>query len=510
MQIRSLAAAMAVAAVAATSVIAQDATVSGSGSAQVTRDVESVRSLAEAAAKRDLVRSLSRQILGAERARGLTDEVVDSLATQIRSEMITGRSSERIGQTYRITLTAQIDRRWFQGQLSDFGVRSSLDFAGGDEQLIAVMIDEAIGVAPDHSQPAEIVTEYDRDRGASYSDQSTLAYSDRARSADSSAAAASSSSNGSFAVGYSDGYGSAAARGNARSSDAYAARRDSASSRNTSLIDRTDVEASEHDVQRFRQRITYQSAATSQTGQAAMTALKDGLRDYDISTSDAAVLMAGFAPGPMPSFEDLSSGQRLDEFFSYARGRSTPFVLSGLLEINHGGRHAATGEATCTGEFTARVYDTNSGRELGIGSAEQTITGANTSDCENQVTALLARRVADEVGPDVQRAWRDVAQDRAEALEVVSGPADWTLTVRGSELGMAAQADLMDALAAVPGIDSHAFLSQSANQLDLQVRYSGSEPLNLALYRRLRSSPAFANMDTEMTPGRLMVCQSGC
>ncbi|MBW0150730.1 MAG: hypothetical protein KXJ53_05910, partial [Phenylobacterium sp.] len=84
------------------------------------------------------------------------------------------------------------------------------------------------------------------------------------------------------------------------------------------------------------------------------------------------------------------------------------------------------------------------------------------------------------------------------------------LTVRGANLSMAAQADLLDALAGLPGVESHAFLGQSGNQMDLQVRYGGQIPLHLALYQRLRGNPAFAAMETQAGRQQVTLCLSGC
>lgn len=511
MQMKPLAAALA-AAMAATPLAAQDTTISGTGTAPVSRDADGVRAVAEEAAKRDLVRMLGRQIVGAEREGELTDQIVGRLATQIRPDMITGRSSERIGQTYRVTLTARMDRQWFQGLLDDEGLASSSAIAGGDHQLIIVMIDEEIGVAPDHSQPAEIVTEYDRDRGASYSDQSTLAYSDRARSADSSATTAGSTARGSYAGGYSDGYGSAAARGSASRANAYSDRSASASSRDTSLIDRTDVEASAHDVESFRQRVTYQSAASSEAGEAARMALNGRLLRHQIRLGSADNVWAGFSTEPLPMYADLRRRPDRQAFFAYAQSQSAPFFMGGTLKVDHEGRHPATNEAMCSGSFAAEAYSTAPGDSAIVGSStvRATMTGSSTTDCAARLSVDLAERAADEVGPAIQRHWRRDARNQAADYRVASGPAEWTLVVRGGDLGMAAQADLMDALAAVPGIENQTLMSQSATQLDLRVRYSGAEPLNLALFRRLRSSPAFAGMDTQMSPGQLIVCQSGC
>lgn len=484
--------------------------VTGAGSAPVTRDAGTVRAQAESLAKADLVRSMARQILGAERMGELTPAIVEQLAAQIRPEMIVDRSAERVGQAFNVTLSAEIASDWFIQQLDGFGIESSNRRGGGQQQRIVVMIDEAIGVAPDHSQPAEIVTEYDRDRGASYSDKSTLAYSDRARAGSSSSLSAGQTARGSYGAGYSDGYGSGAAVASGSSSSALAARSSSAASRQTSLVDRTDVEASAHDDIRFRQRITYQSAATSSTGRAAVSALTEGLLSYDVATSDAGAMFAAFQPGPVPLFSELQESGRLSGFFQYAQTQSAPYFLAGALEINHGGRHPATGEVECSGSFSAKAYLTATGADIGAASPQGTITGHNTSDCENRLTSSLASQAAAVLGPQIQRASRSTSRAYAGALAAATGTADYALTVRGQDLNMDVQADLLDALASLPGVESHAFLGQDGTRINLQVRYGGSTPLHLALYQRLRDKPAFADMQAVTAPQSVTLCLDGC
>lgn len=484
--------------------------VSGSGSAPVTRDTNAVRAQAEALAKADLVRAFARQVIGAERMGELTPEMVDQLAVQIRNDMIVDRSSERVGNAFNVTLSASIDRQWFQSALDDLGVASSSRRGGGQQQRIVVMIDEAIGVAPDFSQPAEIVTEYDRDSGSSFSDKSTLAYSNRERSGSSSSSASGQSSQGRYAGAASGARGSVAVSGAASQSSAQRSRASSASSSDTALIDRTNIEASTHDDVRFRQRITFQSAANSATGRAAVSALTEGLVNYDIGTASVTPLMAAFQPGPTPLFTELQSSGKLSAFFQYAQSQSAPFFMSGALEINHGGRHPATGEVECTGAFNADAYSTATGQNVGSAFREATGTGRNSSDCENRLTTVLAGQVAAALGPQIQREWRNVSRAQTSAIQSASAPAEYTLTVRGNDLNMGVQADLLDALGAIPGVDQHAFLGQDARQINIHVKYSGSTPLHLALFQRLRGNPAFAAMQSQTAPQQVILCLNGC
>src|SRR5690606_14335598 len=213
-------AAVALAAISSVAFAQASNVVSGSGSAPVTRDANAVRAQAEALAKADVVRAFARQVLGAERMGELTPEMVDQLAVQIRNDMIVDRSSERVGNAFNVTLSASIDRQWFQSALDDLGLASSSRRSGGQQQRIVIMIDEAIGVAPDCSQPAEIVTEYERDSGSSFSDKSALAYSNRERSGSSSSSASGQSSQGRYAGAASGRGGSVAVSGSGRSSSA--------------------------------------------------------------------------------------------------------------------------------------------------------------------------------------------------------------------------------------------------------------------------------------------------
>ncbi len=510
MRILPLAIYLAAAAAIAAPSLAQDGLVTGAGSAPVTRDLNAVRALSEDAAKADLVRAAARQVLGEERLGELSPQLVQRLAALIRPDMIVDRSSVRVGQEFRTTLSARIDRAWFQQQLDDAGIRSSSDRGVGQSQLILVLLDEAIGTAQDFERPAEVVTEYDRSSGSSYSDTSILAYSDRSQSGASSSGARGSTGRASVAGGYSDAYGSGAARASSSGSSASSYRSASASSEATSLVDRTNIQASQHDDVRYRQRVTYQTATTSRTGQAAMAALTEGMIRHDISTSNAVPLLGRFSPGPTPLFSDLQNSGQINAFFSYAQSQSAPFFMGGQMRISYAGRHPATGEATCTGELVAQAYSTQASVNIASTTKDGAMSAQTYELCASRLSSSLARQAADTLGPQIQNDWRNRSRDRAAAVAMATGPADYTLTVRGTNLSMGVQADLLDAIASLPGVESHAFLGQSGGQMDLQVRYSGQTPLHLALYQRLRSNPAFAAMDTQTGRQQVTLCLSGC
>ena len=510
MRMKTLAAGLLAASMLTSVGLAQDGTVTGAGSAPVTRDLNAVRALSEENAKADLVRALARQVLGAERIGELSPDLIRRLSVQIRPEMIVDRSSVRVGNEFRTTLSARIDRAWFQQQLDDAGIRSSADRGGAQSQRILILLDEAVGTAQDFEKPVEVVTEYDRSRGSAFSDTSVLAYSDKEKAASTSSRASASSARGSMAAGYSDDFGSGAMRASGAAASASRSQSAAASSRSTSLIDKTNVQAVEHDDIRFRQRITYQSAATSRTGQAAMAALTEGLIRNDIATANAIPLLGEFSPGPAPLFSTLQSSGRLNAFLSFPQSKSAPFFMSGQMRITYSGRHPATGEATCTGELVAQAYSTSTAANIGSTQKDGAMSAQTYELCASRLAGSLAKQASDTLGPQIQNEWRTRMRDRAAAVQVATGPADYTLTVRGSNMGMAVQADLLDALSTVPGVQSQAFLGQSASQMDLQVRYAGAMPLHLALYQKLRSNPSFAAMKTEANAQQITLCLSGC
>ncbi|WP_242076339.1 hypothetical protein [Brevundimonas diminuta] len=495
----------------ATPLIAQDNVISGIGSAPVTRDLDAVRMHAEDSAKVELVRAIARQVLGDERIAELSPDVLRRLAAQIRPDMIVDRSSVRVGQEFRTTLSARVDRAWFQQLLDDEGIQSSLDRAGGQEQRIIVLLDESIGTAQDFERPVEVVTEYDRSTGSSFNDTSVLAASERRQSASSASAASGSTYRGSSAAGYSDGYGSAAVRGSASGASASRSRSSSASSASSSLIDRTDVQASTHDDVRYRQRVTYQSAASSQTGAAAMASLTGSLQRYGVATSNAVGTLAEFSPGPTPLYGDLRQSGRLREFFAHAsRSADAPFFMGGELSVRYEGRNPATGAANCSGMLTATTFATADMADVASANVSAPMSASSYELCASQLSSTLARQAAEEMGPRIQNYWRRQSRNQVQRVAAATGASDYTLTVRAAELTMAAQADFLDALTGLPGVESQAFLGQADGQMDMQVRYGGSTPLHLALYQRLRNNPAFSAMETESVGQQVIVCLSGC
>lgn len=511
MKSRAFLAAMAAAWTVACPLAVSAEVVTGSGTAPVTRDANAVRAVAEDAARLDLARSMTRQILGAERMAEVDPGVMRRLAGQIRDDMIVDRSADRVGRDFRVSLSADIDRAWFQQKLDDEGVRSSSAMAGGATQRIIVMLDESVGPALDAAAPAERTTTYFRDNGASASDTSSLSYSERER-----AVAAHDSSRASMAgatgrSGYVGPFGAGGSSGTAVAASASRDRGVAAYGRDESLEVRNNVQAERHDVTFFNEHVVYQTTATTQAGQMAVAALTSEMIRHDISTTNATATLARFRPGRTPLFADLRDKGDLVPFMDYAsREADAPFLMGGQMQIAQSGRQPATGYAVCTGSLRAQAFATSNGADIGAATASGEQAAATYELCSARLAESLATQAAETLGPQIQRYWRTASRNVSAAVNASAAGADYTLTVRGSGLDMAAQADLMDALAGMQGVSRHAFIAQGRDQISVQVSYQGSTPLHLALYQKLRGIPTFAHATAQAEGRSVLMCLDGC
>jgi hypothetical protein len=408
-------------------------------------------------------------------------------------------------------------------QLDDEGVQSSSDDARADMQPIFVMIDENTGPARDLDKPRAIVTEYDHSVGSDYRDKSVAAYSDRDRaasahsvaSAESDSAAASGRSRG--AAGYSGESGSAGYSGSSASSlavqnkSAYAERGGSASSHSEAAISKTDVAASDHDDTHYFQQIVYQTSSTTAPAKAVRTAVGAALMRYDVTMAASDLELATFFHGAPPTYSNLKASTAFQPFVAYLSQKNVaPFFMGGTLTERDNGRDVATGRAACTGDFEATAFATSDSRQIAASAPHGVATGESFEDCEANLSQTLALQAAAEMGPQIQGYWRKQMRRQVQAVAVASSSADYTLTVRATLLTMDMQADLMDALGSMAGVEKQAFLGQNGNQISFQVRYSGSVPLQMALYQKLRSRPAFAQMQPTVQGQSVTLCLSGC
>ena len=484
--------------------------ISGEGRAPISKDLETVRTRAEAEARRDLVVAMLKRSIGADRVGEVNDQQIQALAAQIRSDMIVEREPRRDGQTYIVKLTADIDQSWFMGLLGDEGIQSASMRASADRQLIFVMLDQLNGAGRDFSLPQEVNIEYDRSTGGSFSDKSIVASSDKSREANSSRSAGAYRSSASGAAGISTVNGSAASRFRGNAAGAQSSRNSSASSSSSAFVSKTNVQAEVHDNERYRERIVYQSPAQNSPAGYALTALTGVLQDYGVAMADPNQALSSFFAGQAPTFGVLKQSARFSPFLSSLAQRNAPFFMGGTMSVQDAGRDPATGLALCTGTLDAIAFATSDSQMIAQGAATASATGQTYEECGGKLANTLARGAADQVGPRVQRYWRSRASAVANAGQDTSQTADYALVLRANALDMAMQADILDALQGTPGVISQNFVSQQTNEMRFQVRYAGAVPLQLALFQKLRTRPGFQGMKSSVNGRSVLLCLSGC
>ena len=517
--------------------------VQGTGSAPITKDVSTVRAMADDAARRDLVRQMLRQTIGADRLGEVPAGQIAILAGQIRPDMITGQTSSREGKTFIVRLTADIDEAWFHQQIDGLGIASSSQRADGDRQKIFVMLDETTGVAGDFTTPAETTVDYDHLTGGSYSDHSTeqAASKDASASSSRSAAAFRTRSSGAYRASGSAAYredGAAAygasgpdgsAAGRARSTaaggysgsaaggysgsaaGAYSARSDQAALHKSSYANRTRVDAEVHDDVHYHEHVIYQRPPADSPGGMALSALAERLGQYGVAMADPDVPLATFFDGQPPRYADLQHSARFKPFLASLAADGAPFFMGGTMRVEYQpGRDPATGRIVCSGTLEARAYSTRDYGMIGVGKAAASASGTSPVECEGNLAGTLARGTGDKIGPGVQSYWRRIARNQASAGQDSREAADYALVLRAARFDMAMQANIFAALQSTPGVQSQNLVSQGGNEMRFAVRYAGPVPLQIALYQKLHDQPEFADMQATAANRSVTICLSGC
>jgi len=531
-------------------------TINGSGSATITKDVETVRNLAEAEARRAIVREMLQHTLGARRVSEVTPDQIERFASQLRPEMISNRTSSRVGNSFTVTLTAEVDQAWFRAMLDDAGIDSASQRADGDRHMIMVYLDREDGTASDLSKPAEVEVNYDRRTGSSFSDHSELTASEQEKAASSSSQAAASSNSRATADNYSvagasthnassvnratgvsnvgvatrdgsyagstkiktagatsssdasafKGQGSSATL--TKSASASTSKSASSFSSSSSLDDKKDIDAETHDDVSYHKKIVYQQGPKTTDGDTAVIALSGSLLRYDVQVSNARMAMAEFFKGEPPRYSALKNDPRFGPFLSFVATKNSPYFLGGKLAITQAGVDNASGQSACSGVLEASANVSADGRMLGGNTYNAQALGVSPEECAGKLTARLADQAASDMGPTIQNHWRKQAS--AQAGHVSTQLAGYVLVLRAAHLDMGMQADLMDALSTLAGASNPAFVSSSDTELQINVTYAGAMPLQFALFQKLRDKPAFAGMQASAEGRSILLCLQAC
>jgi hypothetical protein len=487
-------------------------TIMGIGYAEISEDVAAVKATAAADARQRLMRAMVEDAIGADRIDQVSNATIDALVDQIQPSMILEQSGQRDGARYKWTITANVDRAWITTQLRLKGIDTAAQRGGASERLIFVMLDENNSVGRDYNKPQEIITQYDSFKGASFSDKSVSAYSEKERSAESSRSRSASSASGSASAAYRSRSGAGAARQSGRAASASSSRSSSAYSRSEAAIQKNDVQAEVHDDVHFRQEIRMQKVETkSRPSDYALNAISRELVSYGVEFADAGPSLNSFFAGKRPLWSQLMKDARLEIFQKSLEAKQGGFFMGGNLTVQD--TASDDGLFTCTGSLDARVSATSNGRVIAAGSANGSASDINSAErCEVKLAEKLAVKVVQDIGPQIKLYWMDAARTKStmQAVTAARSGGTYSLVFRSSTLDMDAQADIMDALQNVQGLSSPVLLGNTPNSVTFQVLYEGGFPVNIAIYQKMRHKQRYEKMQSSINGTNVAICLDTC
>lgn len=390
-------------------------TMRGVGTAPVSKDANSTRAQAEVEARRDVVRKLLVSIVGAENLSAVADSDIASLADQISSSNIINREPSVVGKEYRLAIEVDVDGAWLTQRIKDLNVTLPSQRAGARGARIMLVLDSYIGIGTDSNKPLHEVVEYRREVGSSFSDKSIDAYSEKERAAASQSQKSAISSRSANMAGFSNGYRSAAASsrgsGSAVSSDKSAA----AYSKSVSAVSKANVQSEEKDNTFFRKEVTYQGGiGKSGSANAAAAMLKGQLRGYSIAMESPTDALNHFG---VERFKQLQQGP-WQQFLGYVSSTGINYVVGGELVITKEGYDNESRQFLCSANISVMGFSAlKSSTGVGDGGENARSSGTSEEECQNRVAEMLAKKLADSLGPQIMDDWRDRSREAQAASD---------------------------------------------------------------------------------------------
>ena len=513
--------------------IAQMTTINATGKAAIMGkkpDPNLLLNLALDDARRGVTKKLLIESIGLEEANKVPPETLDALKEEISPTALRVVNGPTVlGTSYVVDVTASVDREWFRKTMVKYKIQTSSRRLG-NTAVIAMKVDLTYGVSRDLSQPKEVVTEFSSSKGASYSDTSMAASSERSKDASSDSYKQGSSARGSAAAGASGYYGSAAARAGYSGSQASSSKSSSASSYSNDEVQKNNVQAEVHDDVNYRNQVVNQDASTQQgSDEEAIAAVGSTASRFGLAIQSTDRLASLFFGGRAPSWADLKKSPRYSQFLDALSRDKVKFLIGGTLNITDGGPSPTGRFVTCSGSISLMTETTaRAGAPISAPSNQKaTDSGANAQECQNNLVAKLGKLAGEEIGEAVQDYWMQQGEDQSIAADAkaaesaqatqsayaqVENGADYTLTFAApSGLDYMAARQIGQMLQEIAGIEKVARLSLTANEVVYQVFYKAKTELDGAIMDKLLPVQAFSALrPQELNGTRLSFCVSGC
>lgn len=435
---------------------AQAETSRGVGTVALLKDQNSTRTMALIEAKRDVVRSLLINVIGEENISQVPQEHVSRLADQIFSSniittipnvIIDGKSKQ-----YRLEIEVDVDGAWLTKQIKNFRITLPSQRSGVKGARIMLLLDSFVGIATDSSKPLSEVVEYSKEVGSSFSDKSIDAYSERERAASSQSQKSAASARSSSAAAYRDRFGAAAGSSRSSGSAASSSKSAAAYSKSIDAVSRADVESGSYDNTYFRSEVIYQGGnGESGSAKAAADKLAFELGGYDITLEPPKGELDQVG---VQRFEELNGGA-LEQFLANVSSKGINYVFGGKLTISKIGYDDESRQFRCSGELNITPYSTISNAVSMNGNSESALaSGADEQGCQSRVAEILAKKLADNLGPRIMENWRDLSRDAVDARD-----AQVRLAAEGGEYNLVFRSPTFN-------IQTMQLITSTLNQLD--------------------------------------------
>jgi hypothetical protein len=462
-------------------------TAKGVGKAQVTKGNGSFRALAEAEARKDAVRALLTKVIGIEGLRAVNESVISELANQLPSANIINIKGDFVKlpgeklETYQLEIEVEVDGQWLSKLIDDYGIK----IPSQQNAQIMLVLDSFVGVASDSSKPEREILEFNSQKGSVFSDTSSENYSEKERFAESQSNRSASSGRVSVAAGVSGRGGSAAGSGRASGSSANSNRSASAYSQNVNAASQNNVQAVEYDNVYLRTEVRYQGG-TGKSGpaEAAANAFGGALRSFGINTNPPTSALRRFN---VERFKQLQEGP-WNEFLSFAATNGNNYILGGELRLINAGKDPSSQQYLCSGTITVAGFSSVSATNEGIanGYKQTSASGQDEQECQNRLSETLAKLLATEVGPQIQRNWRSRIRAEREATSIQNRIAqeggEYFLTIRSPLIDFQTKKLVVEVLNSLPSIRKpYVQVSQTQKELVFRVTYTSPDGQDLGM-----------------------------
>jgi hypothetical protein len=266
---------------------------------------------------------------------------------------------------------------------------------------------------------------------------------------------------------------------------------------------KANVAQEEHDNVSYRHLVEYQPPSKTPEKQSLTSnELVGELRAYDVKTTDNDLFRSKYFGGKPITIDQIVSGDQLAKYVQFAKSEAkADFFMVGTSVIVDQDKNPLTGERSCTGIVTLKVYSTVDGELIAAKTISETAAAPNLDSCAGNVAKKMAAIGGPQIGAQIQDYWKKGAMYGQT----------YVVTLVGPSLSLITKANFSKALQSVPGVQNvDRPRVNDDKRYEVNLTYKGSDPLDQAAALALASNPAFSALDSKTEAGRITLCMGPC